>query len=336
VNIDRIHKGFIAKNYKHMCEVLREEVKAGNSKKSQMKVWSCYFDFKLNKQKIEVLKVFKSPRTLPNLTGGNHVPYLESINELLIQILLKSIGYKFILPKNRILLMLNMINVNYKSGKDNIEDLSNYLNMEKIDVYDFYNSTDDTLKRNLESSLKDLKNKKAIFFKTVLMICKGNDVRKANDDEEQMILYLQSKALEQMNYRGLIEVYRDGKLEEFTKTSNKILLKNMGISYVYEAYDITLNRDKLNKLKAINELKIKKMNKELNNSVKKRLSDNAQKRVSRAQQEYDIGFGEYVGKKEFRVREDYLKKQEILIDLLVDNSQKIIVNNLEKSNDIKG
>ncbi|MET3209930.1 UNVERIFIED_CONTAM: hypothetical protein ABIC26_002878 [Paenibacillus sp. PvR008] len=331
MNLKNIHKGFVAKNYKHMCEVLEEEVKEGNSKNSQLKVWNSYFEYEKRGNKLVIKRVYKKPKAIPDTRGGNKLPYLENINDLLIQILLRAKGYKFILSKNRLLLMLNMINGKYNTGKDNIEYLCKHLKMDKVDIYDFYNSTDDTLKRNLESSLKDLKNKKAIFYKTVLMICKNNDVHRASDDEEEMVLTVQSRVLESMGYKGLIEVFRDGVIEEFTEMSNTILYNDYGISYVFEAYDVTLNKDKLIDLKKINDKKLFKLENCINISIKDRLLDNTGKRVTREIEKWDDGFGEFNSKTAFRANSDYYANQEKLIDIFVDANSKFNMTELNKS-----
>ncbi|WP_311078267.1 hypothetical protein [Paenibacillus polymyxa] len=314
-----------------MCEVLEEEVKQGNSKNSQLKVWNSYFDYEKMGNKFIIKKIYKKPKPFPDMRGGNRLPYLEHINDLLIQILLRAEGYKFILSKNKLLLMLNMINGKYNKGKDNIDYLCKYLKMDKVDIYDFYNFTDDTLKRNLESSLKDLKNKKAIFYKTVLMICKNNDTHRASDDEEEIVLTVQSRVLEDMGYKGLIEVFRDGVIEEFTEMSNQILFNDYGISYVFEAYDVTLNKDKLIDLKEINDRKLLKLGDRINIFIKDRLLDNTGKRVTREIERWDDGFGEFNSKTAYRTNSDYYVNQEKLIDIFVDANSKFNMTELQKS-----
>lgn len=70
MNIENIHIGFTAKNYKHMCEVLGEEIKtAGGAKKSQLKKWASYFEFKKDGNKIIVTDIFHEQRELSR--GGN-------------------------------------------------------------------------------------------------------------------------------------------------------------------------------------------------------------------------------------------------------------------------
>jgi|GEM_PF-3360019 len=330
MNIENIHNGFVAKNYKHMCKVLGEEIKtAGGAKKSQLKKWASYFEFKKDGNKLVVTDIFHEQKELSR--GGNFTPYIEEMNELLIQILLKAENYKIMLSKNRLLLMLNMINENYRGCRDRITGLSEYLNIDKIDVYDFYNITDNVLKRNVETSLRSLKNKKAIFYKTALILCDYRGVhRKASDEEEEIILTIQADVLKSMNYSGLLEVYRNGKIEEYTKLCNKEFLEQANISYVYEAYDITLNRDRLKKeVTLMSAEKIREINNTLNLSVQIRLMENANKRHDKAKVKEDEWFGEVDDRHEFRGRKGYLDNQRKLIDILIDKKHKIITDDVK-------
>lgn len=316
MKIENLHVGLVAKNYKHMCEILEEEAKGGGKHRQlHLKRWSYYFTYKKEGNRLIVTGILTPPKELPK--GGNFTPYIEQISTLLIQILLRSNDKRVNLPKSRLFEMLNMINGNYGYCKKNIDGLSKFLNVNKIDVHDFYNSTDDVLTRNIESSLKDLKNKKAIFHQTVLMVVKNNIAHEATDKDFDIIYPIQVRVLNEMDFESMVDVYKNGVLEEYTKRTNELLFKEAGINYVYEAYDIYLNRDVL--LKELDKTEFRSLKSELNDSVKDRLLSNAEKRAEKQHRLTDQWFEELnYDKKSFRAHVDYIPNQLKITNALID------------------
>ena len=45
IQTSNLQIGMTVKNYKELCELLGEPVKTGEAKKTQLKNWSCYFEF---------------------------------------------------------------------------------------------------------------------------------------------------------------------------------------------------------------------------------------------------------------------------------------------------
>ena len=70
----------IIKNYKMMCELLREEEKTGNSKKSQNKEWKRYFDFEREGQRYIIKEIYSVP-----LPKGHYQNPIDIFNEFLIK-----------------------------------------------------------------------------------------------------------------------------------------------------------------------------------------------------------------------------------------------------------
>lgn len=72
MNIDKLEVGMTVKNYKAMCELLEENIQAGNSKVSQMKEWSRYFSFSKNGNSFIIEEIYKEPlKKINNYKGGN-------------------------------------------------------------------------------------------------------------------------------------------------------------------------------------------------------------------------------------------------------------------------
>lgn len=329
MNIDNLYTEFVGNNYKHMCKILEEKVKTGKAKQLQMKMWACYFEHERQGNKFILKEIYDVPKELGK--GGNFTPYITEINELIVQLLLRSDEKRVILPKNQLFLLLNMINGNYRECKKNIANLSEYLNMEKIDIYDFYNCTNDVLTRNVESSLKYLKNKKAVFHHSVMMVVKNNTSHEATDEEMDIIYPIQARVLKEMGFESMVDVFRTGRIEKYTDRTNELLASEAGISYVYEAYNIYLNREVLQEeLDRISDDKVEGIEDNLNQSVKDRLICNAEKRREREIMKIYKWYGDINYKKAYRTNSNYIINQIKLADVLIDNKHELIVENIKK------
>lgn len=326
MEIEKLSVGFVAKNYKHLCDVLSEEIKSGKSKMLQLDRWRCYFNYDKKGNSFIITEIFDSPKPLPKRGGNNNTPYIASVKELIIQLLLYSGDNRVLLPKNRLLVALNMINDNYRTGKKDIKGLSKHTKIREIDIYDFYNTTDDLLGRNVEKALNELQNTRAIYWSKVLMICKNNEIREATDEEYSLILKVQVDVLNEMGYTGLVEVFKKGVTETFTNRTNKILNRRAGIDYIYEAYRIHLNEDRLVEVSdKMNKDEIKSKGKILNDQIKERIKTNSVKRKARILEVYDEWFGLPNEKKSYRLDDTYLEKQFILVDVLIDIEHPLIL-----------
>ncbi|OMD67457.1 hypothetical protein [Paenibacillus odorifer] len=320
MKVENLEVGLVAKNYKEMCEILDDKEKIGSkSKKLQMNRWNCYFNYEKSGHKYIITEIYETVKPLPKRGGNNITPYINQIKELIIQLLLCSGNNKVILPKNRLMVALDMINDNYRIGKENIEGLSKQTSIDKMIIYDFYNSTDGMLANNIEKSLNDLHNKRAIYWSKVYMVNKNNKIDEATDEEYRMIIRVQANILKIMGYEGLLEVFRDGKIAEFTRKTNTILCQEAGIRYIYEAYSINLNKERLEYVvEKMNKVKIKELGKSVNIQIKDRVKLNSTKRHEKTVEKYDEWFGIPDDKKAYRINELFLNKQFILADVLID------------------
>ena len=89
MNIENLKVGQVIKNYKVLCELLGQEIKTSNSKKSQLKEWERYFRYHKEGQKIIIDEIFKIPlsiedgRTNANkLRSGNNNHSWKEYNNL--------------------------------------------------------------------------------------------------------------------------------------------------------------------------------------------------------------------------------------------------------------
>ena len=92
MNLDNLKKFIkrkkIVSNYKELCSILDENVKQGDSKKAQLKIWSQYFDFEKlkNSNKIKINQVYDEPKILINYQGST---YKQNVAQIILYFLLQ-------------------------------------------------------------------------------------------------------------------------------------------------------------------------------------------------------------------------------------------------------
>ena len=92
MNLDNLKKYVkrkkIINSYTDLCSILEEEIKQGNSKKAQIKIWSQYFDFEKikNSNKIKIKEIYDEPKLLINSQGS---PYKQNVAQIILYFLLQ-------------------------------------------------------------------------------------------------------------------------------------------------------------------------------------------------------------------------------------------------------
>ena len=70
--LKQIKKGDVYKNYKELCSALQESVKGGDSKISQLKEWSRFFNWKRQGYKFIITEIYNEPK--PKIDGRGKNP----------------------------------------------------------------------------------------------------------------------------------------------------------------------------------------------------------------------------------------------------------------------
>jgi len=280
MNVERLEVGRTYKSYKELCEVLGIEVKTSNSKKAQIKEMERYFNFSNgNGHKLIVNQIYNVP--LP--PSNNITSYAPMIERLLLHILVtqSDSNNRLYIRKNQLLELLNMINKRYGQMKWKQLQLMKEYNIPRDTIVDFYTTSDDTMKRNIEAALKSLKNQSLIQWSYVFSVCKldtsaernyeddllievgesfneyGDIVknynlnsvkiykehREATDEETKAILRYQRQVLKEYGLTSLDEVFKIGKAGEFYKKVYKKLQDNYNIEFYYDSLSIIFNHD---------------------------------------------------------------------------------------------
>lgn len=80
MNIENLKIGYIYKNYKSLCDILDEPIKAGKSKQLQLKDWERYFNCTKNGNKFIITEIYDIPKEKKdNRNGGNNSSIISDI-----------------------------------------------------------------------------------------------------------------------------------------------------------------------------------------------------------------------------------------------------------------
>lgn len=300
---EKLSVGTKIKNYKVMCSILNQEEKKGKSRTLQMLDWERYFKWHKEGQKFIIDEVFEVPIEKVNNRGkskgsrnNNQAEYINNIEKLILNLLAQGscLGYgKVLLSKSKMLKELKMINDNYTFCKLRIPKLSEFTNIDKETIQDWFDSTWRMLETNLDTALKKLNSQSLVFWSKEITVAKAipiaeltenkiskhkiineyneetinyeyytsKDVmlqfREGTDKEKRFILYTEKEVLKEMNFDNKSQVVTCGKWQDFIERVNDILLDKLNIAFYYKSYKILFNKEHiLEKAIEINDFKL--------------------------------------------------------------------------------
>lgn len=281
IKVQNIKEGDTYKSYKHLCEVLEEKVKAGNSKKAQIADWERYFEYTKKGNKFVIERIFETP--LPEkVNKRNSLGHSERMDQILLYLLDKQEEGTLFLSINSLLKELNMTNVNYGFAKANKRKTSNFLNVKYEIVEDFFNTSHRTLRDNVESMLKRLANRALIDHSKVKTVCVANvridkdtfgrpkanshtivddfdnedvqlsastyvyrEYREATKEEVELILKAEGDFLDELGYENKRDVVLNGEWHVYRNKINNFLFDEANILFYYDSYRIIRNRERI-------------------------------------------------------------------------------------------
>lgn len=384
LHIENLKKYKELKNYKHLCEILEIEPLVGDSKKSQLKDLERYCKYHNQGHKFIIDDIYKTPLSkIENRgksigsRGNNKTEYIENIEKLILHILVqnilegddKKVGEIF-LSKNKLLKLLNMTNKNYGFCKSRTEKLSMFTDISLEEVNDFFECTDSTIVRSLETALNQLRNRSLIFWSKAMTICelvnevnnndkiinefigshidyygdevkdygvKANKVfRKATKEEVSNILLLERIAMDYLGCKSKQDLILEGKWNVFRQTVNEKLVKS-NIEFYYDSYEIIANETYINN-KIDEFLKFNIPHQDvithesiINEGVMNKITDNAKKRAKKAKNIDNKDMTKI--KLQVRANDKYIDNMTLLVNLMLNRTTKDVrskVGNLKK------
>lgn len=300
------------KNYKVMCDLLKEDIMAGDSKKAQINRWKRYFEFHKEGQKFVIDEIYEEPFPTDDARKRREGLYVKYIELLLLEFLSKQVDYKVTLGNKEMYRILGMTNDRYDirnrmgSAKANEilrqtimnnEDKFAFTNSPKIsnfDINNFYFRAEQKLNRILYSALRSMKDRFLIDYKKVNIIAEYDneesqhlDYRESNAYEDKIILEAKNKIIKEMGYDNLTEIMLRYKYDDFYEKFNKYVKEEYGWEKCYPQLRVVYIDDiaKQIPLKAeeIKKLSIEDKRTQLNEEIIKCLNTQAEKKYKEAE-----------------------------------------------------
>lgn len=237
--------------YKEVCDRLNiPYYSSGNQKKAQIKELERYIEFESVNRKWLILDIYTSPldkevRAVPK--NSIYVKYVECV---LLSHLSKQPGNEIYIIKNRLWLLLGMVNNNYDLYKDNYENLEEHnKSITFFEVNNFYQRSNSYLSKIVESSLNSLKRRYLIEWHKPYMIStcfeNGNyEYHEASVNETEKILELKRSTLLEFGFEDERQLIFSNikKKKEYYDTLEQKFKEIYGWDKVYQAYHIIYNR----------------------------------------------------------------------------------------------
>lgn len=183
MDISKIKKGAIFKNYKDMCQIINESIKTGEAKQNQLEDWQRYFEYEKNGRKFKINKVYTKPKL-----KLSSIKYREIIKALVLDLLIHNKDRNNIQISNKKLLkQLEIVNNNYFYAQNKQSKLAAYTQIPIADIKDFYNSSGSLLKNNIDRALVELQKEAIIICDKITYICKLHPIIDKADNGEEMV-----------------------------------------------------------------------------------------------------------------------------------------------------
>lgn len=292
MEILNLSEGLTVKNYKEMCGLLGENIKEGNSKKSQEKEWRRYFDFDKDKQKYVITKIYNEPLEKNDLRLIGNSIWAEYCELILLKFLSKQDNYMVELPAKYFFRLFGMINDNYfHIDKDELIKLDQELT--NFQINHFYQRTYQKFIEILYSSLRNLRNRRLIYYEEITKIIikeiiddkEKAEIYDASDEEKKKITNVEKEVLNQMGFKNISQVYLRFKKDEFHNKVNIILYDRYGIDSTYKVLKIIFTKSDV--LDGLQETEINVERMRMNEKVVDTINEQAEIKYKNNQKKLD-------------------------------------------------
>lgn len=247
--------------YKKLCEVLEEEYsKGGNAKKKQLEDWERYFEYEKIKTKIKILNIRNKPLPDVNKMLGKS-KYYSDLETIILYALNETKDGVIDCSISKALEFTNMVNQNYSFARNNVNDVSEKLDIDRDYLYAFYNMSHAKLKKIFENALNTMVNKSLITRQDILMVCyedenekvitiengkmkteKKKKFRQMTDEENARILEIEREVFKILSCTDKQNCFMIGKWGEFRKLTIQKIQSELNILFYYNNYHIVTSK----------------------------------------------------------------------------------------------
>ena len=374
MKLENLTVGMIIKNYRELCRVLEVDIKTGGAKQNQIEWFEEYFSYTKDGHKFIVTEVLDMEvEPMSDNRGGDTSDntYIELIEKLILDLLVQD-GEKgkIFLSKSQLFKKLEMVNANYSECKSRVPKLSKFMDIDKDNVQEWYNSTSGMLERNLNRALKKLEGQSLIFWTKEITVCIVNPMlstaqvqretkvdrygeefeeyhgnvgtakvyREATEDEKRFILTIEREVMEELKCKNKQEIIKKGLWDTFGNKVKSIIFREHNIAFYWQSYKIIFNTTHiLARSKELNKILLSKGQRVeyktiLNTSISDRSNRNTVNRHEKAKVDADYLFGTSPDLKiKRRVEDSYVENGEALVSTLINKNHKNITKQVRET-----
>ncbi|MGM0964797.1 hypothetical protein [Bacillus sp. NMCN1] len=245
IKIEILKPGVIFKNHKDFCERMGLAFKnSTNSRKAQLKELARYCIFEKQGHSIIIKKCFVTP--VPKAKLANNSVYNELIEWLVLDILSQEHNNgRIYITKSKLISSLGFVNQNYFKHMHDKKKIALLVGVDSDSVQDFYNTSQSSFKKAIETALKGLTDRSMISCTSVFKVKEnGQESRLATTEEREAILACQKKIMKKLGFTKLSQIVTRGKKvwRDFETQVNKELYLYNNINSYFQVYEIILNR----------------------------------------------------------------------------------------------
>ncbi|PJI09957.1 MULTISPECIES: hypothetical protein [Clostridium] len=328
MNINNLELNKKYKNYKILCDVLKEKIKTGKSKQLQFKEWERYFTYHKDGNAFIIDEIYINPKEKIDNRGkvdnykGIYGKYLDVLIE---NILFKKNSNVMYITSNGLAELTHMVNKNYKMCNGNRKKFHKYMQNKyksnELAENDVFFQVNSKSKKAIESSLNRLQRQKKIEYDYCYIIYYDNYVEKKTTIlQEEIIINAEKKIMQKMNITNKQKLWKIELKEKFYKKVNDIVLpiltkKDDRIAGYYKGYKI--NHVNVKRQKNIQEYE-KQLNEKFSSNVIKSIKNEVKKVKDKYLQDKSWGTVYYkYDSDKIRVSPEYSNGIESIVKILL-------------------
>lgn len=362
-----LSEGDVIKNYKAMCQLLKESQCTGNARIAQLNRWSRYFHYEKEGNKFRILEVYNEPYPNDDARKYKEGVYLKYIELLLIDLLssveMGSDEYKWIVSAPELYRALGMVDKKYSAFQKNKKGLLKILNSDDqyhispYDIENFYRRSNSKLNSILTSALKSMRGRKIIGDYAKIHIVSSKErpenvldsdykgiannfdgtKHEATEQELQMINEAEKAVLKDMGYTKDDDIRNSFDMETYYLKLDDYVKNEYGWNFYYTAIRIikSVDIEKQIPVKAdeIRELSTEAKRKGLNLEILNAIDLNAEKLKLKNEQallKYDeevYGTFGAMKKRPFEYRDNYVHNQKVISKYTIPLTESLLEEN---------
>lgn len=327
------------------------QVKTKNSLLKKLASYCEYEETKIGVNKAyKIIKIHDDIKeVVDKRTKGNNSIFTEDFKTILIETLYNDKSEEKLISKSSLFRVANLINDNYKLGRNKKIKLAELLNIPKKTIDDFYDESFVKMRKTVESCLKSCRSSSIFEYEEVVAVCiyeanvhenmfnkpivtNGKDIssniretyREATKEEKQFIIRCENEMKAELGFAKNTSnntLYAHRKYDAFKQgVKDKFKNSNSNIKFAYRAYKLTWNND------LIEELYEKHCSTENLIHSKKKINENMIKSINKTNKTRE----KHMINGKINIIENFIEDNNKLIETLVDKKADSIEEDLKK------